>query len=148
MRVLLMMTVVCCLGACATAPDPVMVPVDRDFAAKPDEIWGRAARLLSDRGFEIRTANREAGVILAEKVFGGVPAYLTCENDIGLVIRSRTKLTLSLSVVPAGEGARVRVKISGDQAPMAVNGPLMKRACYSTGALEGQLLDSLEAARP
>lgn len=129
------------LTGCSTAKaPPVPVEASRSYAMPYDEVWGRVVEVLASANIQIKTIEKESGVIYAEPAQAN-PAFADCGADIFSVTVARPA-TLNIVVRPADSGTVVTVNTSFRKVRSFDNTPYTA-ACHSTGLLETTILAAI-----
>ncbi|MBX3584748.1 MAG: hypothetical protein KF810_22970 [Rhizobiaceae bacterium] len=129
------------LSGCGTPPKQYTFERTKTYSATKDEIWTRLISYFTSNNIQIKTIEKDSGVIYAERSM--VDASIADCGQGGLaadVVR-----TGGLNVfVQSLEPNKTQVSVNSDYKITRVfDGQPMVTACNSTGLIEGQILKHL-----
>lgn len=130
------------LAACQSAPArQAPITNSRTYEAPFDEVWSKAVAVLASRSIQIKTIEKDSGVIYAEPgKIGG--SYIDCGQSGLAGIVGRTA-TLNLFIKPEGAGSTLATVNLTARETRQFDTSTWNVDCFSTGLLEAELLELL-----
>jgi hypothetical protein len=135
--VLLMLPV----ATCATPPKQTAVDKSRTYAATKDAVWEDLLSFFTTNNIQIKTIEKVSGVIYAER--SGVDRTMADCGEVPLATELSRAGTLNVFVRPLEGKTQVTVNVDFTVLRMFDN-KSFTAPCYSTGALERLILDSIQ----
>ena len=128
--------------SCATPPTQTAFENSRTFAISKDEAWERLLVYFTGNNIQIKTIEKDSGVIYAERSLSD-KTMSNCGED-PLAVEVGRPATLNVFVRPSGNQTHVAVN-TDFTVRRFFDGQTWTAPCYSTGVLEGQILNSVAA---
>ena len=132
------------VSACATPQTNWIVENVRVINAPEEVVWPEVVRYFATRSIPIRTIERASGIIAAEQQVIGSLDILDCTS--GVVFQSTKSARFNVLVQRKGEATEVTVTPEYYEAGTDLFGGFHTEPCRSTGILERQILNAIEAA--
>ena len=151
MRTVIIIIVAGVLAACATMPKTYEFERAREYSASKDQIWSRLMELLTSQNIQIKTVEKDSGIVYAERFYGPEGAkfldFADCGLEIGNTPAGRPTAGMNVFVVEIADN-RTRVTVNTNfQMPVLVYAVIANvlehRTCNSKGTLERRILDQL-----
>ena len=150
MRKFLPFAALAVLSGCATAPAVYQFDnsdvMDADFA----ETWESTIDYFSSRNIQIRTIERDSGLIYAERMYAGgydsaTGGYADCGSQ-PMYTPTRSSISFNVFVRSVDEeSTRVTVTTSFSQTLVMGSYPPIQVECNSTGLLETSVLRAIKS---
>lgn len=141
----ILMTVFLC--SCATAPVQHRVESQRNFDAPPEKVWAGLMDYFTSNNIQIKTIEKDSGVIYAEQLYIGQDTAVDHIADCGkytLEIPEQTNVSFNV-FVREEKPVTVNVNASFSRVWRFGNYPPTKRSCTSKGTLEKYVLNHIHA---
>jgi uncharacterized lipoprotein YmbA len=132
--------VACLLAACGTEPKKTAFNNSAVVAKKKDQVWESALDYFTRNNIQIKTIEKDSGVIYAERASFEESMADCGEQPIAREL-ARTA-TLNVFVRPQPSGTQVSVNTTF-AVVRTFDGQTWKTECFSTGLLERQILNSV-----
>lgn len=162
MAKIIALTMTMFLVGCATAPQVFEVKNSRTYAVSKEVIWDRLIRYFATSNIQVKTVERDSGIIYAEKeINGNVPVEWSVRGRVGdgladcgkdiMATPAAQSIQFNVYVRDLGAAASsatvtasFRESYQGMNTLYGYYSPPAPRACNSTGVLEGLILDQLD----
>ena len=151
MRTLTVAAFAIVLVGCSTAMQTYQFDKSRSYPAPPDQVWEGVMQYFTTNNIQIKTLERDSGVVYAEKVYPDqVELQLVADCGSGFWHESALP-TASLNVFIAGdfrEEAETTVTVNTqftDVYKDHLYGGMGQKPCNSKGMLEKTILNHIEA---
>jgi hypothetical protein len=129
------------LTACATPPTPTTFINNRTYPIGKDEAWERLLNFFTSNNIQIKTIEKDSGVIYAERSLSD-PTMSNCGGN-ALALEMGRPATMNVFVRSTGNQTQVTVNAEFT-AIRTFDGKTWADPCYSTGVIEQQILNSIE----
>jgi hypothetical protein len=135
------------LAGCVTPGTQAQFQNSATIAKSEEQVWANLIGYFTSNNIQIKTIERDSGVIYAERTSFGVrldPALASCDKNALLVV---TDSSASMNVFVQGLNAsqtRVTVNMTFQEVG-AYGAQTYPIACYSTGILEAAVLSAAGA---
>ena len=150
MRTLAVATLAVVLVGCSAAMQTYQFDKSRTYPASPDQVWEGVMQYFTTNNIQIKTLERDSGVVYAEKVYPN-QLELQLVADCGSNIFHESALpTASLNVFIAGryrDEAETEVTVNTQFIDIYKDqwaGGMGQKPCNSKGTLEKTILDHVE----
>ncbi|MGH2343511.1 hypothetical protein ACRC7T_18755 [Segnochrobactraceae bacterium EtOH-i3] len=129
------------LAACASPPKETVFDKSNTFAVSKDVAWERLIMFFTENNIQVRTIEKDSGVIYAEKT-GFDNGYADCGTNMLAPDLSRTA-TFNVFVRPVG-GGKTQVTVNSEyKVTRQFDGKFFVNECKSTGLLESRILTTI-----
>ena len=153
MRLLAIVAIVVVVAGCATQMKTYEFARDREFAASRDVVWSQLMDYFTRHNIQIKTIEKDSGVVYAERSYGPADkefsAFADCGIGPGTNPAGRGTISFNVFVTDGISGQdKTRVTVNSIfEMPVLVYAVFANvpedRLCNSKGILEKQILDHL-----
>ena len=151
-RIIALCAVCAALAACAATPQTYHFEKSREYARSYDQIWAGIMEQFTSNNLQIKTIEKESGIIYAEQTYSPNAKDFETAADCGLepgnIPNGRGVIGLNIFVVEKSPD-HIRVTVNTRfQMPVLVYAVIANvpedRECNSKGVIERRFLDQLE----
>ena len=133
------------VAACVSAPAPHQFDQTAVIAMPKDEVWSNIMEYFTSSQIQIRTVERDSGIVYAESARTTAGTVLDCGTYNDQPISGVATMNVFVNDVGPGQTS-VTVNVAGNGGFRdAWNGQFVAVECYSTGALERTILQAAAA---
>lgn len=131
------------LASCATPPKQTVFDKTRTFSLSKDATWERLLSFFTSNNIQIKTIEKDSGVIYAERAIADKSMADCGEN--ALAMENGRPAAMNVFVRPVGDKTEVTVN-TDFKVVRTFDGNTWSDQCHSTGVLERQVLNHIGAA--
>lgn len=141
------------LAGCVTPPKSFDVKASREYAADKEQIWQNLMRFFATNSIQIKTLEKESGVVFAERSFqtpsdptsGKIENWADCGVDTSSLAigQSATMNVFVEALAPDRARATVTTDFGETRQGIWASNIIANVRCNSTGELEKFILDRI-----
>lgn len=126
-------------ASCASPPKQTQFRNSQTYAMTKDEVWSRLLQFFTSNNIQIKTIEKDSGVIYAERAHADA-SMADCGQDLAAELGRPANL--NVFVKPLSSGTEVTVNASFEVV-RTFDRTTWTAQCYSTGVLENLILNSV-----
>ena len=145
MKILVGLFAALALASCVSTPQSYDFDNSRIINKGYDETWASISRFFTSRSIQIKTIEKDSGLIYAERIVQDGQStkdeFMECPSTFMMTVKSRM-LQMNIFARPVSGGTEVTVN-TNMTITLCNSYACVSDACNSTGRLETLLLDSV-----